>query len=49
MFVLHSIFGDLLSEMSPQLKKQLNILFFFTLAIYKGMFTDFILLSLVYG
>jgi hypothetical protein len=49
MFVLCCVFGALLSGRSPHLKRQVNIVFFFTLSIYKGIFTYFILLSLVSG
>ena len=49
MLVLCCVFGALLNERSPHLKRQVNIVFFFALSVYKGIFTDFILLSLVSG
>jgi hypothetical protein len=48
-FVLCFVFRTLLNGRFPHLKRQVKIIFLFSISIYKGLFKYFILLSLVFG
>lgn len=48
MFCLVCVYGALLSGRLPHLKRQVKIVFFFALSMYKGIFIDFVL-SFLFG
>jgi hypothetical protein len=47
--ILCHVFGALLSGIFPHLKRQVRIVFFFSLLIFEGFFVVSIMLSLVFG
>jgi hypothetical protein len=49
MFLLCCVFEALPNKKLSHIKRQVNIVLFFTLSIYKSLFTYFILLYLIFG